>query len=534
MKARQMQHDYSLLKQVLDTYTDPSFIVLGDTLLYANRPFLTFFETANIDTYQKKYDTIAAIFKDPSLLISKTTWSDIQKHNDLILMNDNGDEMPITLFAIKNGGEESIIVTRNLTEHNSHSDQLRHIYFTDELTSLPNRAKLLKDIDAQEPSDYLALAVFDMDAFKEVNDFYGHLIGDYIIHAVAQRIKEFLISDDMLFYRLPADAFALLIIHNIERDYFKTIVLFIIDLVRDHPFIYYEDSEKLEIDVAMTAGISYGSTDPLSRADIALYEAKSQHANLMVYNDTIAKNDEFKNNLQWIRKTKDALYNDRIVPYYQPIIDNKTGDIVKYECLARLVDNKGKASSPNFFLPVSKRTKVYSSITKSIIKKAFQHFSTLSYDFSINLSIEDVHEHNVLKYIKKMLLLYPVADRVVFEILETEEIDDYSRISAFTKEVKALGCKVAIDDFGSGYSNFSHLVNLDFDYLKIDASLIKDIHINPEKQAVLKSIIAFAKALNTKTIAEYVESKMIYEYVKEVGIDFSQGFYLGKPGPTTK
>lgn len=528
-----MPYDLDLLRQVLETFSDPSFIIDGDTLLYANRSFLSFFETANVDTYQKRYDTVAAIFKDPSSLRSAGSWSDLQKHNDLILMNDNGDEMPISLFAINVDTEHDVIITHDLTEHHTHTKQLQHIYFTDELTSLPNRAKLLKDIDGQDPSEHMALAVFDMDAFKEINDFYGHLIGDYIIHAVSQRIKEFLISEDMLFYRLPADSFALLILHNIEQDYFKTIVLFIIDLIRDHPFIYYEENEKLEIDVAVTAGISFGTTDPLSRADIALYEAKSRHANLMIYDDSIKQGDEFRSNLHWIRMTKEALNNDLITPYFQPIVDNSTGKIVKYECLARLIGPDGKATRPEFFLEIAKRTKIYPSITKVIIKKSFQHFSRLPYEFSINLSIEDVHEHNILKYIRKMLLLYPVAERVVFEILETEEIDDYSQISAFTKQVKSLGCKVAIDDFGSGYSNFSHLVNLDFDYLKIDASLIQDIHINSEKQAVLKSIIAFVQAINKKTVAEFVESEMIFKYVKEAGVDFSQGFYFGRPAADT-
>ena len=167
-----------------------------------------------------------------------------------------------------------------------------------------------------------------------------------------------------------------------------------------------------------------------------------------------------------------------------------------------------------------------------MIKKSFQTFSSSHYEFSINLSIEDITDYNLFGYIKSMLGIYPLADRVCFEILETEKIENYQVIADFVAEVRELGCKVSIDDFGSGYSNFSHLLNLDFDYLKIDASLIKDIHKDKHKQIIVKTIVTFAQELGIKTIGEFVESKEIYDYITQMGITYSQGYYFSPPVDT--
>jgi len=236
-----------------------------------------------------------------------------------------------------------------------------------------------------------------------------------------------------------------------------------------------------------------------------------------------------KENMQWIQKIKTAILNDKIVPFFQPIVNNQTKEIEKYECLVRLIDEEDKIISPYFFLEIAKHSKLYESITKIMIKKSFQAFSNSNYEFSINLSIEDIIDYSLFGYIKNMLNIYPLANRVCFELLETEKIENYQVIADFVSEVRALGCKVSIDDFGSGYSNFSHLLNLDFDYLKIDASLIKDIHNDKNKQIIVKTIVTFAQELGIKTIGEYVESKEIYDYITSMGITYSQGYYFSEP-----
>lgn len=185
--------------------------------------------------------------------------------------------------------------------------------------------------------------------------------------------------------------------------------------------------------------------------------------------------------------------------------------------------------SPFFFLDISKKSNQYHKITRSVIQKSFKEFENLEFEFSINISYEDIANNDFLDFIKEMFALYNVKNKVVFEILEDEGIKNYTVLTNFVKEIKKLGCKVAIDDFGSGYSNFEHLLKMNVDYLKIDASLVKNIVEDENSYKVTKTIIEFAKNLNLKTIAEYVENKDIFDTIRDLGADYSQGYYFSAP-----
>ncbi|NQY93309.1 MAG: EAL domain-containing protein, partial [Campylobacteraceae bacterium] len=266
----------------------------------------------------------------------------------------------------------------------------------------------------------------------------------------------------------------------------------------------------------------------LITADLALQAAKSDHKDYLVFFDELDNINEYKNNMLWTKKLKYALANDDIIVYYQPLINNQTLKVDKYECLVRMID-KDKIISPFFFLDVSKKTNQYAKITKVVIEKSFKEFENLPFEFSVNVSYEDIENPTFLVFVKEQLSKYNVANRVVFEILEDEGIKSYDVLIDFINEVKSLGCKVAIDDFGSGYSNFEHLLKMNVDFLKIDASLIKNIATDENSYKVTKTIIDFAKNLNLKTIAEFVENKEIFDIVKELGTDYSQGYYFSPP-----
>ena len=170
-------------------------------------------------------------------------------------------------------------------------------------------------------------------------------------------------------------------------------------------------------------------------------------------------------------------------------------------------------------------------LTKVVIKKSFEYFKDKDYEFSINLTLEDITNKNISSYIIEMLKEYNIASKVVFEIVESEGIQDFTYVNNFIDRVKELGCKIAIDDFGSGYSNFEYLIKLNADYIKIDGSLIKDILVNKNNQEIVITIVDFAKRQGFKTIAEFVSSKEIFEKVKELGIDYAQGYYISEPKP---
>ncbi len=208
----------------------------------------------------------------------------------------------------------------------------------------------------------------------------------------------------------------------------------------------------------------------------------------------------------------------------------KTKSITKYEALARIIDEDGTVIPPYHFLEISKKARLYSNITKSIISKTFisaKKYPHLS--FSINLSIADMQDEDTVSFIEKSLTDLNNPQKIVFEILESESIENYKSINAFITRFKSTGYRFAIDDFGSGYSNFAHLIELNIDFIKIDASLIKNIHKDTKSYEIVKTIAEFAKIINVQTIAEYVESKEILNKITHLGIDYAQGYYISKP-----
>lgn len=525
-----------LINNVIESFESPVFISDGVILLYANRAFLNFFSVNSIDFFNDFYTNIDEIFLEKegyTATTSEKKWFETLHFQQAILVNKRGKQLVLKLSSYLNPDKSYVITTQDITNEHRHAKELEFLYFNDPLTGLPNRKKLLQLQHHDEKNTMTALGILDIDTFNEINDFYGYQIGDFIIYEMYKRIDNFIAHDDLQLFRMPGDSFAIYSSNNIEKEYFEIIILSLIQVIVKNPFVFDNNDEKVEVYINVSAGLAFGKESTLANADLALHSAKKTHTNAVIFDKTLSRTKQFHSNLNWIQKIKDAIKNDNIIPYFQPVVNNQTLKIEKYECLIRLIDSDGKVISPYFFLDIAKKTKLYETLTKTMISKSMKHFANLPYSFSINLSMEDIQEYNVIEFIKSMLKIYPVSDRIVFEILETEDLGDYADIIAFAEEVRALGCKVSIDDFGSGYSNFSHLINLEFDYLKIDATLIKDIHKDPARQTVLKTLVAFAKDIGTHTVAEFVESKEIFDFVKSIGIDYSQGYYFAQPKPVT-
>lgn len=204
--------------------------------------------------------------------------------------------------------------------------------------------------------------------------------------------------------------------------------------------------------------------------------------------------------------------------------------VEKYEALVRIVDGD-EIISPFDFLDIAKKTHQYLAITKRVIQKSFEVFSKNDLDFSINLTREDILSDELRPYLWASVDEYNVQKRLILEIVESEGIKEIDSIELFLKKARDCGCRLAIDDFGTGYSNFEYLIKLGATFVKIDGSIIQKIHDNDGARDVIKAIITFAKARGMKTIAEFVSTKEIFETVCELGIDYSQGYYIGKPSP---
>lgn len=207
----------------------------------------------------------------------------------------------------------------------------------------------------------------------------------------------------------------------------------------------------------------------------------------------------------------------------------KTGEINKYESLMRIIKEDGSIMAPKEFLGIAKNSKLYHDLSRMLIDKTFEIFQYSSYEFSINLSFLDITDKKTTDFILNKLEKSGIGPWVVFELLESEGIENYSSIMYFIEQVKSYGSKIAIDDFGSGYSNFERLLELKIDYIKIDGSLIKYINKNDDMKIITKTIANFAKELGIQTIAEYVHSQEVFDVIKELDIDFAQGYHLGEP-----
>ncbi|MBE9559813.1 MAG: bifunctional diguanylate cyclase/phosphodiesterase [Proteobacteria bacterium] len=397
--------------------------------------------------------------------------------------------------------------------------------YTDSLTGLPNRIKLLSDINRVARP---CLIIIDINNFKSINNLYGLKIGDKLLHVFAKKVHQY-INGEYSFYRLCGNQFAILVEQGHLKDEADK---YITTLLKDIQNNRYHIG-SIDINLTLTAGLSRNEHEFLvPRAEQALQSAKENNKDYVLAGDTKEVTDQHNENLIWAQKLNTALLKGRIFPYFQLISHNKTGKSDKHEALVRMMDEDGRIVTPSFFLDAAKSTRQYSLLTKAMIEKTFQAIVDHGSSISINLTVDDIRDETTIDFFKSKLDEYKVAKMVIVELTESEGIENYSEVSTFIQDIKALGCQVAIDDFGTGYSNFKHLIHLNVDYLKIDGSIIQNIATDRNSEIVAKTLVDFARQLGIETIAEYVDSQEILDKVKEIGIDYSQGYFIRKPQAT--
>jgi EAL domain-containing protein (putative c-di-GMP-specific phosphodiesterase class I) len=263
---------------------------------------------------------------------------------------------------------------------------------------------------------------------------------------------------------------------------------------------------------------------------MALKSAQNSKSEYILYDDSLELDKQCEENIEKAKIIKEAIEKRNIIPYFQPILDLKSGEVSKYEALVRM-SHEGDILSPGAFLHVAKQSRTYFKVTEIMIEKVFEQLPLTKSSLSVNLSIEDIVNNDMIDYIIQKLKHTPHASRVVFEILESENIQNYDVVTRFIREVKSFGVKIALDDFGSGYSNFKHVLELEADFLKIDGSLIRNIQNDHQSRILVEGIVDFSNRLGMKTIAEFVENEAINDILKTVGVDYAQGYFIGKPSP---
>ena len=431
---------------------------------------------------------------------------------------------------------EYIAVRHDITELEKSKEEIKK-QRTDLLTGLPNRNQLIEDLKtAINPT----LFYMNIDDFSGFNEFYGSTIGDGVLINLANLLHQLQEIKHFELYKLQSDQYVLLF----NADYFKNInlQLFFDELIAnmEHQISTLQIENQNRVSISLTSGAAnYYAHDNYQNlifyANIARKKAQEQQKKFVLFDHSMRKSENYAQNIEWINKIKEALLEDRVVTYYQPIIDNVTGKIVKYETLVRMLDKEGNTVPTWTFLEIAQKAKLYPQVTKIVIDKAFKAFEDFpQYDFSVNLTIEDILSKEITEYIYEKLKNYKNSHHVIFEITESEEVRDYKIINNFIINVKKHGVKIAIDDFGSGYANFEHIISIDADFIKIDGTLIKNIDTDKNARIITEAIIAFSQKLGKKTIAEFIHCEKIYTIVKELGADYSQGFHLGMPSPIIK
>ena len=391
-----------------------------------------------------------------------------------------------------------------LNEYEKLKAKLTARFYYDNYTNLPNRFKLIEDI---ENLNFTCLAIMDIRNFGIINEVYGYEMGDKILKYFA----EILSKKFSYVYKFGNDEFA--IICNSQKDF--------------NTFLIFRDFYFNEIKVEFNIGISV-ITPLIETAEVALYKAKQLNEFIYRYEKSLKK--EVEDKYAKIKILKDILKEKNIIPFYQCIVDTK-GKTVKYEALMRLKDNEGNILSPFMFMDEIKHSKLYDKFSFMMIKKVIADVKKYKIDVSINISFEDIENEKIKKYLlqlNKNILKY-----ITFEILESEGVNSYEKLNGFISLIKQKGAKIAIDDFGSGYSNFIQVLNLKTNFIKIDGSLVKNIR-DEKYREIVKFMINFSKKFNIKTVAEFVETKEDVEILKELGIDYFQGYYFCKPLPFDK
>ena len=403
---------------------------------------------------------------------------------------------------------------------------LEHSLIYDHLTDLHNRRAFENQLQKTKVPHLLLI---NIDGFKYINDIYGNDIGNIILKELAQIIKTELadISNGSV-YRLGGDEFGVLF-DKISNQKALQIAHTIEDKISNHHFIVDDLTLHLQVSIASN------STPPiLENTDLALKLLKKDPTRkISEYNDNLNLKANVKENMKIIQQIKSAIEEDRIVPFFQPIINLKTSKIEKYEALVRLKLDDDTFLPPFKFLDISKKSSYYHFITRIMIEKTLKIAKEFpKYRFSINISMIDILNTKLTQMLFETLdANLEVANRLDIELLESENLENLTVVQNFIIKLQTYGSKILIDDFGTGYSNFSYFSDLDIDIVKIDGSIVNEIETNVRKLHMLTSIHKFSNGMNMKNVAEYVETKEVAILLREIGVEYAQGYYFSPPLP---
>lgn len=445
-----------------------------------------------------------------------------------------------------------LAVQEDITEKMKSEEKIRYLSSYDETTGLFNRTCFMGLLQewitrAQANNQSGVILLLNIDSFRLINDVYGQSVGDNLLHRVAMLLQNTLADIDPLYLkkatresvigRMGGDEFSILLPSRGEKEGLD-IAEYIRKRIEEFRFADITGSLTASIGVVLYPGHGVTIHDLFTKADAAVYHAKELGQNRVhLYHPEDLVLEKMHSRVTWKERIQKAIEEDRFELWFQPILDLKDNAIHHYEALARMRGPDGKIILPELFISIAERFGFISAIDYTIIEKAMRFQSKLNQtgrelSFSINLSGKELGDTKLLEFLKSKLTETGVnPEQLIFEITETAAIHDIDRAIKFVETLKALGCGFSLDDFGVGFTSFQYLKELKVDYIKIDGSFIRKLHASKIDCLFVKAIVDVAKGMGIKTIAEFVENEETIPILKEYGVDYAQGYFIGKPSP---
>jgi Amt family ammonium transporter len=492
-------------------------------------------------------DTATFLPKIVSCIINGEIPESIGKN--LMLTREDGTTIAIeeSLAAIRNAKEEvtgTVLVFRDVTHARKLADKINWQAEHDSLTKLFNRDVFDKSLhnlvdSTTDVNIHHALLYLDLDQFKIVNDTCGHIAGDELLIQVSKILSEHVRNNDVL-ARLGGDEFGIQL-SNCPLDICMMIANKIRKAIKSYRFVWGERSFSIGVSIGIVSitNENISVKNLLSAADTACYAAKDAGRNQVhLYEANVSDAAARHGEMKWFSRIQKALENNDFLLYAQNIVPlDKSNTQTHLEILIRMLDEQGQLICPRAFIPAAERFGLMSAIDRWVVENVFkminssrEYIDQNNFNFAINLSGQTLSDDETLRFITEQLKKNDISKgSISFEITETAAIANLTSANNFINSLKTEGCKFALDDFGSGLSSFAYLKNLPVDFLKIDGAFVKDMVDDPIDCAMVNSINQIGQVMNLKTIAEFVEDDFILEKLKEIGVDYVQGFGICKP-----
>ncbi|MGB5276600.1 MAG: EAL domain-containing protein [Gammaproteobacteria bacterium] len=554
----ELSHQKEVAEVTLHSITDSVITVdLDGVIQYINPAAELLFNTSNAEVNGDHLTELVSIISESSgehasdplnNCFKQLKTIHIPEHSSLMAGHNRVIAIEASVTPMKNNRGDvigAVMVIQDVSHTRKLTRQLSYQASHDMLTGLYNRLKFeecLEDalLNVKEEQRVHTLCYLDLDQFKLVNDTCGHIAGDELLRQLPDLFHKVLRSGDIV-ARLGGDEFGILL-ENCEIDQATMLADKIREEIKEFRFVWEDKVFTIGVSIGVV-GIDENMSDIskiMSSADVACYAAKDSGRNRVhVYECSDELVSERHGQMHWTGRITRAMEEDRFMLYRQPIVGFSNDGHEHFEVLLRMIDEKGNIVPPGAFIPAAERYNLMTGIDRWVIKEVFKLIADdcvadpvrhLDRVISINLSGDSLSDESLYDYIISLKDEFNVSlNNVCFEITETVAISNLVKATALINELKQYGCRFSLDDFGSGLSSFTYLKNLPVNYLKIDGSFVKDVSRDPVDRAMVVSIQQMGSVMKLDTIAEWVEDEETLHTLWEIGVDYVQGYHLGKP-----